>query len=154
MRNLSLIVLLFSFSLISCINNCGECFTPPQDFSFDLVDQLSGENLFANGTFDPDAIQVTNSFNEDTPFEFTFVSENNLNLIHIPRIGWTTETVNLRVEIADQQVFEFYVEAERKTRKCCSYTQYHKTIIVNTEFEQDEKTGVFKVFLESESLSQ
>lgn len=64
-------IIVFLFSFIGCINDCGECFSPPQDFLFDLVDQASGENLFANGTFDPEAIKVTNTLNGDAPLEFT-----------------------------------------------------------------------------------
>ncbi|HCQ13230.1 MAG TPA: hypothetical protein DIU01_08165 [Flavobacterium sp.] len=37
--------------LQSCGESCGECFTPPQNFMFEIVDKESGANLFANGTY-------------------------------------------------------------------------------------------------------
>jgi hypothetical protein len=51
--------------------------------------------------------------NNNESVEFSFISENNFNLIQIGSIGWETEIVNLKIDISDNHIFNFYVDAER-----------------------------------------
>lgn len=134
--------------LSQCNSDCGACFTSPQPFSFEIVDQASGENLFANGTYDSGAIQITNSLDNGAPVDFTFISENNQNLIQINSIGWETEIVDLKFAISDYLVFDFYVDADRKMGECCSHTTYNKIEITGAEFELDPQTGIYKILVE------
>ena len=54
------------------------CFTPPSPFEFELVDKLTGENLFTNGTFNSNDIKVIN-FDDKSNVGFTFIDENDYN---------------------------------------------------------------------------
>lgn len=149
MRILKLKLVLFLIIFQSCNNdNCGECFTPPQSFSFEIVDKISGENLFTNGTFNSNEITITDNLNNDEPIDFSFISENDINIIHINSIGWETETVNLKIRIADNHIFDFYVDAERKIEDCCSYTNYNEIMVLNFEFELNTETGTYVIFTE------
>lgn len=132
--------------LQSCGESCGECFTPPQNFMFEIVDKVSGENLFTNGTYASSQIQITNTLN-DTPVEFTFIDENNINLISVDGIGWKTEIVNVKVDIANNQLFRFYVDAERKSADCCNFTKYNEINLSECEFELDSQTGIYKILV-------
>ena len=144
--NLILILLLIIFQ--SCINDeCGDCFTPPNNFRFELVDKTSGENLFTNGTFEPNQIEITNVLNNSST-EFEFISENNINLIQISGIGFQTEIVNLKIDIGTTRIFNFYVNAERKKGDCCSFTAYKEIIISGSEFEFNNEIGVYKILVE------
>lgn len=150
MKKINLILILLIVIFQSCKNddNCDkDCFTPPTNFAFEIVDKISHENLFTNGTFEADQIQITNTLN-DTPVEFKFISENDLNLIEIGSIGWQTEVVDLKIDIADTTIFDFYVDAERRTEDCCSYTEYKELTISGSEFELDNQTGIYKIFVE------
>jgi len=86
--------------------------------------------------------------NNDEPIDFFFISENDINIIYINSIGWETETVNLKIRIADNHIFDFYVDAERKIEDCCSYTNYNKIMVLNSEFELNTETGTYVIFTE------
>lgn len=55
-------------------DDCGEYFTPPSPLFFELIDKETGENLFTNGTYDADQIEVTNSL-DNSSIGFTFIDE-------------------------------------------------------------------------------
>ncbi len=148
MKKLNLVLILLAVIFQSCNNDdCGDCFTPPENFKFELVDKASGENLFTNGTFEPNQIEITNILNNSST-EFTFISENNLNLIQINGIGFQTEIVDLKIDIANTHIFNFYVDAERKKGDCCSFTEYKEIRISDSEFELNTQTGVYKILVE------
>ena len=151
MKKISLILLVLMAILQSCNDDaCKDvlCFTPPESFLFEIVDKTSGENLFTNGTYDPGDISITDALNNNNPVEFTFISENDRNLIHIGSIGWETEIVNLKIDISDDHIFDFYVDAERKMGDCCDYTEYKEITIGEAEFELDNQTGIYKILVE------
>ncbi|HAF78877.1 MAG TPA: hypothetical protein DCG42_16325 [Maribacter sp.] len=86
--------------------------------------------------------------NNDEPIDFSFISENDINIIHISSIGWKTEIVNLEIHIANNHIFDFYVDAERKIEDCCSYTNYNEILVLNSEFELNNETGTYVIFME------
>jgi hypothetical protein len=149
MKKVYLILILVTLLFQSCHdddNDCGECFSPPEDFAFEIVDKTSGENLFTNGTYNAEDITITNSLNDDEPVTFTFISENEYNIINISSIGWQTEIVDLTIAVSDTPIFNFYVDAERKTANCCSHTEYNEITISGSEFEAE--TGIYIILVE------
>ena len=148
MKKVYLFLILFASLLQSCDNDdCGACFTPPQGFVFELVDAETGGNLFTSGIYNPEDISVVNAV-DDTERAFQFISENQLNVIQIQEVGWETEIVNLEIKIGEDTVFNLYVNAERTTDDCCSFTKYNEIEIRNTDFELDSQTGVYKILVE------
>lgn len=149
MKKIILILVLFTIISQSCGNDddCRDCFTPPQSFIFEIIDKTTGENLFTNETYEAEQIQITNTLN-DSPVEFTFISENDVNLIQIDAIGWQTEIVNLKIDILDNHIFNFYVDAERKMVNCCNSTEYNEITIGGSEFELNAQTGIYKILVE------
>jgi len=113
-------------------NACDDilCFTPPEPFGFELVDKLTGENLFTNGTYAPNDISVIN-LDDQSNVSFTFIDENDYNIIVINTIGWKTETVNYSIKISNESIFELFVNAERLNGDCCDYTEYKEIQINN-----------------------
>lgn len=147
LTEIALILLIVIFQ--SCSNeDCDSCFTPPESFRLELIDRESGENLLTNGTYKPKDLTLTDVLNNNEAVEFTFLSENDTNLIHIGSIGWETEIVNLKMAVSGTPVFELYVDAERKTDACCSFTEYNKITITHSEFELNTQTGIYRVFVE------
>ena len=148
MKKINLVLILFVVIFQSCNNDdCGDCFTPPENFRFELVDKTSGENLFTNGTFESNQIEITN-VSTNSSADFTFISENNINLIQINGIGFQTEIVNLKIDIGNTNIFNFFVDAERKKGDCCSFTEYNEIRITDSEFELNNETGVYKILVE------
>lgn len=145
-----LVKFLFIAMIISnqgCNIDCGECFTPPAPFLFEIVDKATGENLFTNGTYESADIQIINTI-DNTDLEFTFTDENDVNIIQIHPIGWITEKVSVLVKLADKNIFNLYVDAERVSENCCSFTRYNEIKIENSDFELDIKTGIYKIHFE------
>jgi len=142
-------LLLLPLILISqgCEKECGECFTPPSPFEFEFVDILTGENLFTNGTFNSSNIKVIN-LDDQSKVAFTFIDENDHNIIAINTIGWKTETVNYSILIASENIFNLFVNAERLNGKCCDYTEYKEIRIKNSKFELNQDSGVYKILVE------
>ncbi|MCK0125763.1 hypothetical protein MWU76_15335 [Gelidibacter sp. F2691] len=148
MKKLNLALILFAVLFQSCTtDDCGDCFTPPENFRFELVVKTSRENVFSNGTFDPNQIKITNIAN-NRPAEFKFISENDINLIQINGIGFQTETVRLQIDLGNTPVFNFVVDAERKKEDCCSFTEFKNINITNSDFELDANTGIYRILVE------
>jgi len=122
-------------------------FTPPEPFKFELVDKTTKENLFTNEILRSNQIEVINSI-DNSIVEFTFIDENDINIIQINSIGWQTETVNVLIKISTEPILTLYVDAERVNENCCSLTRYNEIGIENAEFELDSGTGVYKILLQ------
>lgn len=141
---------LFLFAILflqGCNTECGECFTPPQSFAFDLVDKVGGDNLFANELFNSNDIEIIN-LAENTEVEFRFIAENGYNIIEINTIGWKTEKVNYSFNIADKHIFNLYVDAERLNDNCCSYTVYNEIEIADAEYAWESSRGIYQILVE------
>lgn len=144
--------LLFVISLVIGIlpacddEKCGECFTPPNIFIFDLVDQTTNENVFTSGRFTFGDIEILDA--SDKQVEFSFIEENDVNLIQIHTIGWKTEIVNYRINIGTKNVFDLYVDAERLSEDCCSFTKYKEIEISNTDYTLDTKSDIYTIVVE------
>lgn len=142
-----IISLFLILSLQSCnTDDCGDCFTPPQGFQFELLDESTGTNVFTNGTYEPQQLKILET-NTSSPFDFDFISENNVNLIQLNTIGWKTETVSLRFEISGTMIFSFYVDATRKRENCCSFTSYNTIELEGAAFEIAPESGIYTILL-------
>lgn len=142
-----ILLLITILGLQSCHeDDCGACFTPPNPFLFELVTKDTGENLFSNGTFNPNEIEIIN-LADDSSVDFTFLDENNINLIRINTIGWETEIINYTIYVGNENIFDLYVDAERLLENCCSFTKYHEIRIENASFQFDTTTDIYKILL-------
>ena len=114
MKNIFYLLLMTAIVFtVSCSNDdCGECFTPPNSLYLELLDKETNENLFTNGTYDADQIEILRSI-DNSSVGFTFIGENDKNIIVINEIGWKTEKVNLAVKVSDLTVFRLFVAVER-----------------------------------------
>jgi len=127
-------------------DDCGACFTPPMPFAFEIVDKQTGENLFTNGKYNSNQIKMLDS--EDRQIAYTFINENNVNLIQVNSIGWKTEIINYTLSIGTEDLFTLHVNAERLSENCCSYTRYNEVLIEYSDYEYIANTGIYKIFVE------
>jgi len=126
---------------------CDACFSPPNPFLFEIVDKSTGENLFFNKTYNATDIEVINSLDSQN-IKFSFLVENDINLIQINSIGWATEKVNIQINISNQNIFNLYVDAERVSEDCCSFTRYNELKIENADFELDSMKEIYKILID------
>ncbi|WP_396632783.1 hypothetical protein [Maribacter sp. R86514] len=148
MKNNILIALVaFVFIFNSC-DNCDDkaCFTPPEGFTFELVDKTTRENLFTNETFSSNEISVTNLV-DNSNLEFNFIDEDDVNLIQINAIGWESETVDALITVSGIDIFNLIVDAERTTEDCCTFTKYNEIRIENAEFELNDENGIYTILV-------
>ncbi len=143
------IVVLLLFALQACNFNepCGVCFSPPKFFYFELVDKNTGENLFTNGTLKSADLEVLDLAN-NASVEYEFISEDSVNILNIFSIGWHSEIVTYAITIADSTVFELYVNAERLSEDCCSFTRYHEIRIDETEYEHSLESDIYTIIVD------
>lgn len=132
--------------LNSCnlLKECGECFTPPSYFLFEMVDAETRENIFTSAQADISDLKIKDAeSNED--FDFNFILENGINLIEINKIGWQTEVVTLNFFLEEKMLFTFTVDAERLTENCCTYTYYNEIAIEGTQFTHNTANNIYVI---------
>lgn len=145
-----LFLLIFPLVVFNCggSNDCEDllCFTPPNHFSFEILDKETGENLFENGTLSPSNIKVKN-LDTGEFLEFSFVDENEQFILIIPSIGWKTEKVHAKITLNAYLSFDLYVDAVRKNENCCSYTEFKEVKLENVEYEYVREKEQYKIYL-------
>lgn len=134
-------------TVVSCIkvDNCDGilCFTPPQNFAFEMVDKFSGEDLYANETLDTLYIVVLNE--EGKTEKFKFISKNGLNLIDLPEIGWNTGLQQYEIILSETVTVQIQVDMEVMNEGCCTFYRTNSFQVLNYEYHQNDSLGFYVV---------
>jgi hypothetical protein len=148
-KTLKFIPFLLIILLQNCsLNDCNQaCFTPPNSFQFEFIGATTNENLFTNKTFNKSDITLINVA-DNTNVEFSFIDENDYNILSIGSIGWKTELVECSIKIADNEVLTLYVNAKRVNENCCSFTRFEEVRIENANFTFDDQKGIYTILVE------
>jgi len=142
-------VLLF-ITTLGCGSDSVDCTTPPVSIMFEFIDKDSGENLFANGTFDAKQAVTVTDLDSKKVVETSYLKSDNSNILTITTIGWQTGTFNYSIAIGGKNIFESHVTTQRTSNKDCSTTSIKTIEIKNAEFEFDKTTGIYKIFISTE----
>lgn len=149
---IKVLILLFiaALGLNSCsVDNCDlDCNSGPLGLDFELLDKTSGENLFTNGTFDRENIQVLDLDDNNSNVQFTFNSENDRNIINLGPFGWGTNIANYVLKVGERTILTLHLDAEQKTEDCCSFVQVNRLEINNADYSQNPETGIYEVLVE------
>jgi hypothetical protein len=145
-----ILLLLTVCTFNSCsVDNCDLiCNSGPLSLNFQLLDKDTGENLFTNGTFSATEIIVLDLDNNNSPIQFTFNEEDDINVINLGPFGWGTNIVNYSLEVAERNIFILRLDAEQKSEDCCSYVQINKIEIENADYSQNIQTGIYEVLVD------
>ena len=152
MKRIATYAVFYMFFLIvngcSGSDDCGDlaCFTPPANFVFDLVDKETGINIFLSESYSPEQVTVWNK-TEDRKEAFGFIIEDQLYWISIQGIGWKTEKVEYEIRLDQEVIAELYVDVERVTANCCTFSNYNEIRLDTEEYKYLEGTDVFRIFL-------
>jgi hypothetical protein len=133
--------------LIDFNEDCGECFTPPKNFVFELLDKNTHENVFTNGSYDAADIEII-SLEDNSAIQYDFIGEDSINVIDLYSVGWQTEIVNYAICIANDTIFEFYANASRVSEDCCSFTRWNEVRIDRAEYELSSVTGWYEIVVD------
>lgn len=129
--NSIIVVFLFVLTTISCTKeNCSENVIPPQASIFvEVLDEVTNENVFKNGTYTLADIAVVEF--DDTEVDFNFITRDSLNLIQIfPKTNIALDN-KIYLNISDDEIIEIQYDVQTISTDC--YTQ-KKTINVNIPF--------------------
>lgn len=139
-----ILVLLIVTSCIK-VNNCDgiSCFTPPQNFAFEMVDKATGENLYANKVLDTLDIAVLNEEGKDE--KFTFISANGYNLIDLQEIGWNTGLHQYQIILSESVTVQIQLNMEVVNEGCCTYYRTNSFQVLNYQYHQNDSLGYYVV---------
>ena len=144
-----LLYLFYATLLASCgVNNCDYyCDTGPLNMSFVLLDSESGENLFTNGTYHLDELQIIDLENDNTTVPYIFISENDMNQLVLGPFGDGINTAHYAITINTEILFSISLKTEEISDTCCTSIVLNQFNIHGAEFNQNETSGVFEVFI-------
>lgn len=144
MKSNLILILITCILLTGCIGkNCPDCDPPPPAIIFDLVDKLSGENLFTNQTLDGSKIKLINAENQER-LGFDMIDDNRLILFY----GlWNTEIITIQVHHDSDLLFSLYIDAIEVSDGCCSYIEYQEMELINAEGNYDVRSEIYTVRL-------
>ncbi len=118
MKKNALLLTIFA-SLLLLNFQCGkcddiECFTPPSEFRFQLLDKDSGEDLVANGTFHADEISVF-SIAGNKKHELQFSTGSTAYFFTDQEIGWETgpEKASYELRLGPSTTLPFIYETRK-----------------------------------------
>lgn len=139
-----------AFTFNSCnIDKCDyDCSTGPLSLNFELLDKVTGENLFTNTTFNPADIKVFDLDNNNSLVQFTFYAENDRNTIGLGPFGWGTNIANYLLKVGETTIFALHVDAEKVDGECCSNVVLNELTLEGADFSQNMENGVYEVLVE------
>jgi hypothetical protein len=142
---------LFLFPLIlwGCLNlnDCRQedCFTPPPDIYFELVDSASGENLFQNGTLPESPIVITNENN--ATMGSTLFKDGGAWTIRSTELGWKFGSHTYTLSVGDTLAVNFTLEMETIETKCCTFVNIKDFKTDNYSFSGFPDAGYIRVLI-------
>ena len=121
---------------------CIEISVGPPYFTVEILDKTSNENVFTNGTYKQNQLEVNTE--SSTSGSYMFISENNRNVIGItPSLqeGTFTTTIILNNQITIP-IKTIIVE---RYSSCHANTFIESVIVNGYSFTYDESTGIYKI---------
>lgn len=136
-------LLLLNFQCDKCEDI--SCFTPPNEFTFQLLDKDSGEDLVANGTFQAGEISVF-SIAGNKKHGLQFSTDSTAYFFTDQEIGWVTGSQNTSYELRlnPSTTLPFTYETREVSEDCCTFFEL-------VRFEMD---SVERLFIAQQNLFQ
>ena len=145
-RSLQLIVLLLLAISCHSKDDCGDCFTPPPQLNFDIVDAITGETLFLNETLTAESLRVYDELGAKVEFELVFQRERYI--ISLNEIGWELESKIYTIELSpDIKVF-FELDMDQVSSDCYTYFEVKEFNVLDYEYEELVPTGIIQIKIE------
>lgn len=140
-----LLLAVLSVVLISCEldNDCGECFTPPQEFKFDFIDKDTSENLFLNETFNKDDIIIIDESNNE--IDFQIINYNGSYILSLNKIGWELDPKTYTIKLSPVVSVVFELDMDSKSENCCTFFIVKEFNLHTFEYRELTTTRIIQV---------
>ncbi|MBN2610630.1 MAG: hypothetical protein JXB00_03660 [Bacteroidales bacterium] len=136
----SFTIFLFATALLSaCDIECDECFTPPPDFAFRIVDRQSGINLIDSETYNADSISLSyfeNETEKNVALEFV-TNQYDEKIIHAGELGWIAAKgiTDYYLNLGHADTDTLQLDIREMSDKCCTWFEL-KYFFINSKTAQ------------------
>ena len=148
-------IVLFCSLVISCSNDGNECgligndvFMSDPALRFDLINETTGNNIFADKLFEPSFLKIANTDNLSEEIEYWFLNTDSY-IISIDPILLTPDVKNYTFILSDEVIFK--LETDKiiiDCPGCCSNYSYSKIDILEAEFNMNSQNGNFEILID------
>jgi hypothetical protein len=128
--------------LYSCEKPCGEASTGPPGFKVAIIDASTNEDVFSNGTYTQAQLQVTTP--NSTSFNYSFISENNNNLIGISP-AWIDGVFTTYIKLNNTITIPIQSKVYKSATKCFENYFIEKVEVIGYVYSFDAQTGIYKI---------
>lgn len=143
------IFIIFPLMLWGCfnLNDCrhDDCFTPPPDIYFELVDSANGENLIQQGTLPESPIVITDE--ENSTVDCTLDKYSTGWMIRSSELGWKIGSHTYTLTVGDTLDVKFLLNMEIIDTKCCTFMNIKAFTIDNYSFAGSPEAGFIRVLV-------
>lgn len=128
--------------LYSCEKPCGEASTGPPQFKVELIDATTNENVFTSGRFTQSQLLVTTP--NSSSFGYTFISENNRNMIGISP-AWIDGNFTTYIKLGDQITIPIKSVVYKTSNRCFENYFLKSVEVVGFPYSLETETGIYKI---------
>ncbi len=121
------------------------CDTGPVGFTFEVVNETTGENLFEDELFEENQLQIANNNGETVEFDF----ETERNVVDV-LLGWESKSDAYKVTISGEIEFNIVFTLEKSSSGGCTSTRLTELEIVGATYETSETSDITTIFVNSE----
>lgn len=121
----------------------------PPGIYVELIDEATEENIFTNGSYVPEDIQISHDHGEN--ISFTFISENNYNIISFVPFSFVNEPYGflekntIFIEVGETIKAKITFDIIEISSECNSYRIIKNMLVENYPYELDNATEILKI---------
>jgi hypothetical protein len=139
-KSIFLIIIITFF--YSCEEPCPIGNTGPPSFTVEIVDATTNENVFTNGTFSENQLQVTTE--GSLTQSYGFISDENLNRIIITP-AWSEGVFLTKIKLNNEIVIPIRTLITKSSTKCFENHFITNLVVENYAYTFDNQNGVYKI---------
>ena len=132
---------------LSSCDNCKntECFTPPLEFYFQVLDKDTEEDLFATGNFLLEDLGIMATATNERLNIVVDSTQNGIFIFSCPDVGWQTGEANKNYQLvlSPTDTVNFIHWTERRDEDCCTFTAEEEVSF--GEVDVVKENGIHKI---------
>lgn len=144
---MKLVFAILPLLLWGCLNfnDCkhSDCFTPPPDIYFELVDSATGENLIQQGTLPESPIVITDENNSTVGC--MLIKNSGQWTIRSTELGWKIGSHTYTLTVGDSLDVKFLLNMETIETSCCTFINIKAFSVGNFSFSGSPESGFIRV---------
>jgi hypothetical protein len=126
----------------ACDKPCQDASTGPPSFSIEIIDAVTNENVFTNEAFTQSQLQVTST--NSTLFNYSFISDNNLNILLISP-AWEEGTFTTTLKLGADITIPIIAKVKKVSDDCNTNYVIETVTINNYENYFDQENYIYKI---------